>query len=376
MSLLILPVILLITLLAQAPATKVVAIPASRMEQDRKIAACFSPIFNQGLGDQPRADYITNFDFDGDWKGDNNWKNLDDQSLPLRAWVYFSVIETSTHYFVHYAVFHPRDYKSDLVTAAVVDALIRTGLGKLGKDPTGGLADEIALSHENDLEGCLVVAAKNGSQLSKARVQFVETIAHNRFLRYRPAGRGVQDYEAVSMKGQHAVLFVEPRGHGVSHYRERADEVPDSVNGVYMYVYAGRADDPQKTTVGADQKKVEIGYDLVPIANTLWMRAQGGSGETYGVATEYPTVWPISKPVPGALDESAESPKVVLGSAFLGAVGSPNRARAPWAWFDWTERDRPAGEWFFDPATLIARHFRLGAQFSRTYVYHPFLNGH
>lgn len=80
-------------------------------DADLALAARYAPVFYQGLGQTPRFDYITNFDFDGDWRGDNNWQNADDPRFPLAAWVYFSVCETATHYFIHYAVFHPRDWK-------------------------------------------------------------------------------------------------------------------------------------------------------------------------------------------------------------------------------------------------------------------------
>src|SRR5580765_5749846 len=76
---------------------------------DAEVAARFAPIFYQALGDKPRSDYITNFDFDGDWRGDNNWEHTDDTSFPLLAYIYYAVSETQTHFFIHYAVFHPRD---------------------------------------------------------------------------------------------------------------------------------------------------------------------------------------------------------------------------------------------------------------------------
>ena len=79
--------------------------------REREIAAAFAPTFYQALGDKPRSDYITNFDFDGDWRGDNNWEHTDDKNFPLRAYIYYSVSETQTHFLIHYAVFHPRDYK-------------------------------------------------------------------------------------------------------------------------------------------------------------------------------------------------------------------------------------------------------------------------
>src|SRR5262245_24661259 len=70
-----------------------------------EIAARFAPVFYQALGDKPRSDYVTNFDFDGDWTGDNNWNNAANQKFPLKAFIYYSVAETSTHFFIYYAVF-------------------------------------------------------------------------------------------------------------------------------------------------------------------------------------------------------------------------------------------------------------------------------
>src|SRR6185369_10716057 len=157
---------------------------AARLERDLNIAKQFAPIIHQGLGDQPRGDYITNFDFDGDWKGDNNWKNLDNLSYKLNAYVYYSVIETDSYYFIHYATFHPRDYKGGLAKSELLDFLLKEGLEKAGADPTGGMADDVALSHENDLEGCLVVVHKLAERTPPEAVEYVETLAHNRFLKY------------------------------------------------------------------------------------------------------------------------------------------------------------------------------------------------
>ena len=105
---------------------------------DTEIATLFAPTFYQALGDKPRSDYITNFDFDGDWKGDNNWNNLANKDFSLKAFIYYSVAETTTHYFVHYAVFHPRDYKGGERKGAILSELIREGAKRGGKyDPTG-----------------------------------------------------------------------------------------------------------------------------------------------------------------------------------------------------------------------------------------------
>jgi len=135
---------------------------------DRDIAARFAPVFYQAIGDKPRGDYITNFDFDGDWRGDNNWKNTDDKKFTLRGYIYYSVCETATHYFIHYAVFHPRDYKGGQTKGRLLSDIIREGVDIANKyDPTG-LAAEATVAHENDMEGALVVVAKSGADLAKA----------------------------------------------------------------------------------------------------------------------------------------------------------------------------------------------------------------
>ncbi|HKG13733.1 MAG TPA: hypothetical protein VKB12_10345, partial [Pyrinomonadaceae bacterium] len=143
---------------------------AASVARDRGVAAAFAPVFYQALGDDARADFITNFDFDGDWRGDNNWANAEDKRFPLSAYVYYAVGETLTHFFVHYAVFHPRDYKGGTARGAILSEAIREGVRRGGRyDPTG-LSSEAVLAHENDMEGCLVVAAKSGEDPARARV--------------------------------------------------------------------------------------------------------------------------------------------------------------------------------------------------------------
>ncbi len=351
---------------------KLPAVPArepsstGRSARDKQIAAQFAPVIYQGLGDQPRFDYLTNFDFDGDWKGDNNWVNAGNKTHSLRAYVYYSVLETATHYFVHYAFFHPRDYKGGLGKSTLVDVLIKEGIRRAGKDPTG-LADDVALSHENDLEGCLVVAEKRGNGLRKAVVQYVETMSHNRYLKYRP--REVQGSvgELVEVKGQQPLLFAEPKGHGVSSYTNSREQLKKSVNGTLIYSYAGKAEDPEK------RRGDTLGYDLLAMQETLWQRAQTGESETFAEVIDYQDVKVSIRQLEGNATRVEQS-LGKLGAAFRGTIGFKNKARAPWGWYDDTEKDRPLGEWFFDPAAVIARHFNLEQTFAQAYTYHPFFN--
>ena len=348
---------------APAPEPKPVN-SSDRAALDKQIAAHFAPVIYQGLADQPRYDYITNFDFDGDWQGDNNWVNAGNKRYALSAYVYYSVIETPSHYFVHYAFFHPRDYKGGLAKSTLVDALIKEGLRHAGKDPTG-LADDVALSHENDLEGCLIVAEKRGDDWRNATVQYVETMSHNRYLKYRQRDVQSSDGELIEVNGQHALLFAEAKGHGVSNYTGTREQLKKAAHGRLLYRYAGEAQDPDR------RRGESIGYDLIAMQDTLWARAQTGESETFAETIDYQIVKVAMRQLDGK-EATLDWQVGKLGVSFRGTIGFKNKARALWGWYDSTEKDRPLGEWFFDPAAVIARHFHLALPFAQAYIYHPF----
>ena len=122
----------------EAPSADPVPMTYPGAEVDHQIAARFAPVFHQALGSSPRYDYITRFDFDGDWQGDNNWANAADSGHPLSATIYFNVSESDTHYFIHYAAFHPRDYKGGNVRGVVLSQVLRESAARHGDyDPTG-----------------------------------------------------------------------------------------------------------------------------------------------------------------------------------------------------------------------------------------------
>lgn len=354
--------------------TLVIAPPAARVAQsqghragaalDREIAARFAPIFYQALGSQKRGDYITNFDYDGDWRGDNNWANAENRRFPMRAYVYYGVSETSTHFFIHYAVFHPRDYKGG-ASGSLLSELIREGV-KLGgrHDPTG-LAEDITLAHENDMEGCLVVVAKNGGDLGRATVTAVETMAHSQFLKYAPGDSSLKGFNRVRLEDQRPELYIEPKGHGIKSYEEI--EKLSSRRDILIYRFAGKADDPE------NQNQAEtVGYELLSIYDTLWPRAQSGINETYGATYNYATM-KVSVAQGSGKVKSQQIKLGSLGVAFSGKIGAQNIARPPWGWFERNEREKSPGPWFFDPASVIKQHFKLGDNFSTAYLHAPFL---
>lgn len=333
-------------------------------DRDLEIAARFAPIIYQGLNGHPRFDYITNFDFDGDWRGDNNWQNAGNPSYPLRACVYYSVVETETHYFIHYAAFHPRDYKGGLFQSWLLAEALRLVQERLrNRLPPG--AEDVTLSHENDMEGCLVVAEKRGQSVDEALLVYVETMAHHTFNLYRAPNEPIRIGSVISLEGSHPVLFCEPKGHGLFAYTGRPDQLKEATSGTVIYHYTGQAEDPEQST------DKQVGYQLVPIYHTLWLRARANAVETYGEAKDF---GPFNLKV---LDDGKVTEKSLrfesLGAAFLGVVGAANKARPPWGWFDYREPQSLPGQWFFDPADAIRRHF-YAYGLSSVYIHHPYLD--
>lgn len=335
--------------------------PVSREARHREVASLYAPLFYQALGEHPRYDYITNFDFDGDWRGDNNWKNAGDRRFPLEAWVYYDVRETPSHYFLFYAVFHPRDYKGGKRRGRLLSRVIRAGVERASSvDPTGR-AQEAVLAHENDLEGCLIVVEKQGPDPRRGQVRFVETLAHNEFLRYVPETNPLEGVETVPLSGRRAKLYIEPRGHGIEAWRGDEPQRRSARKGFRLYVFTGQAE-----AQGDDNRSDVVGYDLAPIATTLWPRALAGISPTYGETEDYGLL------LLDVFEHGAAGERAIrlgrLGSAFRGTVGGRNLARPPWGWFDGKNPTEPLGHWYFDPARTIRTHFRLGRDFPVAYL--------
>jgi hypothetical protein len=351
--------------LAQSPATSAKLAKATIQSPDKReseIAARFAPVFYQALGENKRADYITNFDFDGDWRGDNNWVHTNDTSFPLKAYVYYSLVETETHYFIHYAVFHGRDYKGGERKGLIISELMREGAKRAGKyDPTG-IAEESALAHENDMEGCLVVVARNGTDIDRAKVVFLETLRHNTIAKYAVGTSGENVNEGLRIQEGRPLLYIEPKGHGIL---ALATDKQNLNRDMLIYECTGQAADPEKV------EGRSIGYELLPLQTTLWPRARQGVNATYGQTQDYGEVT-IKLSQAGGSETQLKTQLRQIGVAFVGKVGGLNMARPPWGWFDRSRREETLGLWFFDPAATIKRDFRLDEGFSTAYLRVPF----
>jgi hypothetical protein len=126
----------------------------------QRVIRFFAPLIYQDVEDRSEADLITRVTFDGNWKGTDNWEHT--FLYPKRAYVYTSLIEDASRYFLHYGLFWPRDWCGGLCWA--------------GND-----------YHENDMEGLTLVIDKRFTTPGWpfGQVLTLETRHHNGIKRYR-----------------------------------------------------------------------------------------------------------------------------------------------------------------------------------------------
>lgn len=301
------------------------------------VARRFAPTIYQETLD-PVRDFIAAYDFDGDWDGSNNAAHVVDH--PLRAVVYYTVVETPTHWFVQYMPYHPVDYKR-------------------------------LSGHIHDTENLLLTIRKRPR--GGAELEVMETRFHAVWYQYVAPGVSVGD-AADDVDGpihfdggtSHPAIYAQRVGHGlcggfaptttwadlqIECDHERAPHLEQ--RGV-VYRYAGQAMTP---VTGVAQQVV--GYDLVEMATSLW--AQGASADAFSRVMTF--AGERCGSVPGWT-----CPRSV-GAIFAGQGGS---AEAPWAQTP-GRGVNALGEQFFDPALTMSRRLSFASPVSLDYSWNPYL---
>jgi hypothetical protein len=298
---------------APVPTPLAVEEPAAAHEE---LARHYAPVIHQGAASD--QDYITAVDFDGDWIGNNNWENQ--PAGNLAAHVYYAVVETETHWFLFYSLFHPRDYTEEPC------------------EKSDGC-------HENDMESIQVVVAKDGS--AYGRPQALLTLAHSHIYLFPFDGtvkKGALRLGAQArLEDGHPAVWVETYGHGISGKPEIL------VPGTVVYRVGDEAEVPEGI------KDKDVAYELVPIYDTLWQRRDDiGPGRLF--------------------DNFFDYRGNVLPASFDGEDWGQDRANAPWGYNQEIGEVLLRGDFFLDPARALAHFATLEGGLSRTYVHNPFLD--
>jgi len=312
---------------------------AASTDPHRRLVEHYSPFIAQETWFQPKSDYLARFDFDGDWEGDNNWDN--GETGTSQAYVHYAVMETSTHWFLVYNFFHPRDYSDKCV---------------------------VGTCHENDNEGLILTVQKDGSAFG--RLLTMETLAHNNIYSYvndRRVRSNLHnpDGDMQLYQDSHPIIFIESGGHGVFGYGDhhapysRDQDVFTSGTGV-TYIYKGVAERPRH----ANDRNV--GYELLPIYDNWWVRAnQSTNNRTFDAYFVYQPYG--GRPTP-PLDR--------ISGSFYGRKFATNSAKPFWGWHDVRTAKRQVlapGQWGLDPAYGVSQNLRMPQPFSLEYTFNPYL---
>lgn len=297
-----------------------------------------------------RHDIISNVDFDGDLVGNNNWENFD--RFQLKPTVYYAILETETHYFVSYHLFHPRDWNHF----------------------TFWLND----THENDGENFQIVVRK-----SDGRVVLLWTQAHYRSSVYSVPGSGIEsgstridgEFQTVDTNGvldangTHVCVFVESQGHGIYGTLGSDSEVVVKPDGSYNFKdgsgllfrpnEAGQqVSEPLNTNAG------DVAYQLDSITVKLWPLLRdgelAGDGKLLDGCYRYQDELVDIKQVPRFYD----------GNRLSGPLGN-DRGISPFA-LDFSFSPGTLGALFFNPAKRYSEQLTITGAWSRNYVNYPF----
>lgn len=296
-----------------------------------------------------RQDIISSIDFDGDLVGNNNWENFD--NYELKPAVYYAVLETETHYFISFHLFHPRDWNHF----------------------TFYLHD----THENDGENFQVVVRK-----SDGRVVLLWTQAHYGSDVYTNPGSGIQsgktkiaarfqmvdDRGIPSDTGTHAAVFVEAQGHGIYGTLDGSSEVVVYPDGSYKFedgsgllFRPARSGEP--VAEPANFTSGEVLYQLDSITMKLWPLLRDGQltgdGKLLDGSVRY-----------GDELVSIDVPRYYDADRFSGPFG-PDRGISPFA-LDFSFSKPTLGALFFNPAKRYAEQLTITGDWSRMYLDYPF----
>jgi len=189
-----------------------------------------------------------------------------------------------------------------------------------------------------------VVVAKDDTPFGKLLA--VETLAHSHIYLYT-ADRSVEGNflkvrDSVRLEGSHPIVYVETYGHGI--YAHRKILVPHTV----VYRAGEQAEVPESL------KDDDVSYQLVSIYDTLWThRDEIGPGR--------------------AFDQPFDYRDHTLPSAIDGEDYGQDRANTPWGYNQEIGDTLSRGDWFLDPAKALTYHAHFEGEFSRRYVYNPYL---
>lgn len=322
----------------------------------RAIAEKYAPHIYQGIGDTAgvasNVDIPTRIDFDGNLRARDNKGAAAEGALNTAA-VYYNVVESKTHYFALYAMYYPA-------------------------------RDTGAEQYEHDFTGSVLVIDKELDTLVLVDGVKVQ-VGTDTQLGFRPTGsvvsatgaQNLNDFDPATLEGEsHLPMFIPAGVHEACIFPiagdpprclHNAGEFPG--DGVLLKPGVGQtfndAVDAVDPLYGDSYK--EMTYELVPLAETLWLRRSDVGSELLWQGTQ--TYTPSGEDRP---DVASDGSALVLPTLAY-SDDDQTFGKPPFQWLR-TSTSSNGGQWLIDPAYLLMSRYDFGETWSQDYCYNIFLN--
>ena len=356
-----------------------------------KLAARYAPILRQGVANLAH-DRLRSPAYDQDWNGGNNVANL--TKFDPIARVGWAVVESHSHFFIHYAFYWPRrvgstadlSFDNDMAGATVVVA-------RYPKEEPVALLTWFKSQYDEQMWAWATAESGLVAKGTKPAAANVRQVLAAKSLFPTPAAaekdgfgcEGITDclprrYVGYLSAGSHqSCLWLDA---GDKTYNQcRTDAQAKSTMKLIAYRPGALATKAEGLPVAPDGDPPVFTYELIPIFDN-WFPHREETGATAMFAAPISFVY---KPPPGR----PAGPASPLATKFI-SVAKGDFGRPPWAW-QWkpgtftTYYDMPLGTPFLDPAWAFfqrlggtsaeLKKFDAGSQkgISMDYCFQPFL---
>ena len=339
------------------------------------LAATYSPvIYGETTPGYAKYDYPTRFDADDNWNGEDTVSYMQTDVQSITPAVYFSVVETKSHWFILYAYFWPYRYTSE------------SG-NRFGNDMSG--ATVVVRKHDGMPIMVDTYHKSDNSELSDAYVSdacALVPLADNP-LDYRFEDRFPMEqlfpnghYETYLSAGKHESCLWQDRNNTIFDGCMLNPGLVGQMEKIQFVYGAGQVDPITKAGGGWPTNKEGVKYELIPVLESLWARRTlFGPEGMWDVGYDYDNL----QGRPGMPHD--------VPATFVDPVGNDN-GRPPWAW-KWqpgngeTYYDIPRGTMVLDPAAFFYNRHNTstsnpwpawdpetGAGWSTEYCFNPYFN--
>lgn len=312
-------------------------------DKQKQIVVNYAPVIYQATRKKsrsPKWDFITSFDFDGDLKGNNNEESLTKGNYPLKATVYYAIIESETHYFITYSFFHPLDW-------SIYPSFVPFSW------------------HENDMENIQIVVQKENEKaiILSAQAHLSTEVSVDYYSKIFSGDKKIE-HDDIKYIGKNPSVYVESGGHGIYNVLSKSKEFK-TLNPPTLK--EGLVFSPNNFESGEDYQdnKNEYKYILKSTHDNFWrnylLKENIGNGKLFDGVFDYKDELVNYKSLPRFFDSDR-----------LSGINKHDSGILPFA-FSFSLTSDDLGVLFFNPAKKYFNDLDIRENWSKNYLYNPYI---